>query len=288
MTDLAWVVLRGAGLVLLFQGAGAALFAAAFRRFLTRTGPVIRRTGLRAAIGALLVVAAQYLMEPVHLAGEWAGIADVSLYRMVLGSSLGAALGVRLAGLAGVAIGLAGDGPVSRAAALGGSLTALGSFVLTGHTTVAAHRLLLAPLLLVHLFIAAWWFGSLWPLRQALTLEPREQAARLTGAFSAVAVWLVPLIPLAGLGLALELLPDWAALLAPYGLLLILKVALFAGVMALAAVNRLRLTPALARGEPAALPRLRRSVAAEYALICAVLAATAVLTGFLSPSSAGA
>lgn len=288
MSDLAWVVLRGAGLVLLFQGAGAALFAAAFRRFLTRTGPVIRRTGLRAAIGALLVVAAQYLMEPVHLAGEWAGIADVSLHRMVLGSSLGAALAVRLAGLAGVAVGLAHDGPVRRAAALGGSLTALGSFALTGHTTVGAHRLALALFLLVHLFIAAWWFGSLWPLRQALTLEPREQAARLTGAFSAVAVWLVPLIPLAGLGLALELLPDWAALLAPYGLLLILKVGLFAGLMALAAVNRLRLTPALARGEPAALPRLRRSVAAEYALICAVLAATAVLTGFFSPSSAGA
>jgi putative copper resistance protein D len=288
MSDLAWVVLRGAGLVLLFQGAGAALFAATFRRFLTRTGPVMRRTGLRAAIGALLAVAAQYLMEPVHLAGEWAGIAEVSLHRMVLGSSLGAALALRLAGLAGVAIGLAGEGPVSRAAALGGSLTALGSFALTGHTMVAAHRLWLAPLLLVHLFIAAWWFGSLWPLRQALTLEPREQAARLTRVFSAVAVWLVPLIPVAGLGLALGLLPGWAALLAPYGQLLMLKVALFAGVMALAAVNRLRLTPALARGEPAALPRLRRTVAAEYVLLCAVLAATAVLTGFLSPASADA
>jgi putative copper export protein len=283
MTDLAWVALRGAALVLLFQGAGAALFGAAFGRLLTRAGPTIRRTGLRAAIGALLALAADYLMEPVHLAGEWGGIADASLHRWVLESSLGSALAVRLAGLAGVAIGLAGEGPARRAIALAGSVTALGSFALTGHTAVAAHRLWLAPLLLAHLFIAAFWFGSLWPLRQALTLEPREQVTRLMWAFSAVAVWLVPLIPLAGAGVAAALLPDWASLLAPYGLLLILKLALFAALMALAAANKLRLTPQLARGEPTALPRLRRSVAAEYALICAVLATTAVLTGFFSP-----
>ncbi len=284
MTDLAWAVLRGAGLVLLFQGAGAALFSVGFGRFITHAGPAIRRSGLRAAGGALVVLAGQYLMEPVHMAGEWAGIGDASLHRMVLGSSLGAALAVRLAGLAGVVIGLALDRPAAKAVLLGGSLAALSSFALTGHTSVAPHRLLLASLLLAHLVVVAFWFGSLWPLRQVLALESREQAARVMEAFSSVAVWLVPLIPLAGAGMALELLPDWAALLAPYGLMLILKLALFAGLMGLAAANRLRLTPALARGEPAALARLRRSVAAEYALICAVLAATAVLTGFLSPA----
>ena len=283
MTDLAWVVLRGAGLVLLFQGAGAALFSVGFERLLTDAGPAIRRTALRAATAALLVLAGQYCMEPVHLAGEWAGIADASLHRLVLGSSLGAALAVRLAGLAGVAVGLALDHPAAKAAALGGSVAALSSFALTGHTSVAPHRLLLALLLLTHLLIVAFWFGSLWPLRQVLAFERREQAARVIEAFSSLAVWLVPLIPLAGLGLALELLADWAALLKPYGLLLLLKLALFAGLMGLAAVNRLRLTPALAGGEPAALPRLRGSVTAEYVLICVVLAVTAVLTGFFSP-----
>ena len=283
MTDLAWVALRGAGLVLLFQGVGAALFGVAFERLLTRAGPAIRRTALRASGGALAVLAVQYLMEPVHLAGEWAGIADASLHRMVVGSSLGASLGVRLAGLVAVAIGLSRSGPAAKAVALAGSVAALASFALTGHTSVAPHRLLLASLLLAHLAIVAFWFGSLWPLRQVLALEPREPAARVVEAFSSVAVWLVPLIPLAGIGMAVELLPDWAALLTPYGLVLILKLSLFAGLMGLAAANRLRLTPALARGEPGALPRLRRTVAAEYALICVVLGATAVLTGFLSP-----
>src|ERR671922_2051415 len=107
MTDLTWLVLRGVGLVLLFQGAGAALFSVGFERWLTRSGSAIRRTGLRASSGALAVLAAQYLMEPVHMAGEWSGIADASLHRLVLGSSLGAALAVRLAGVAGVVIGLA-------------------------------------------------------------------------------------------------------------------------------------------------------------------------------------
>jgi putative copper export protein len=203
---------------------------------------------------------------------------------MVLGSSLGAALALRFAGLASVAIGLAAVGPAAKAAALGGSAAALVSFALTGHTSVAPHRLILASFLLAHLAIAAFWFGSLWPLRQVLALELREQAARVLEAFSSVAVWLVPLIPLAGAGMAIGLLPDWTALLAPYGLVLILKLALFAVLMVLAAANRSRLTPALAGGEPAALPRLRRTVTVEYVLICAVLAATAVLTGFLSPA----
>ena len=56
-----------------------------------------------------------------------------------------------------------------------------------------------------------------------------------------------------------------------------------AALLGLAALNKLRLSPALARGEPGALPRFRRSVAAEYVLICAVLVVTAVLTGFFSP-----
>src|SRR4029077_6891351 len=99
MTDLAWVALRAASLVLLFQAAGAALFTAAFAHRLTRSAPAIRRTGVRAAGGALTVLAVQSLFEPVHLAGEWAGIADASLHRLVLSSSTGAAYAVRAADL---------------------------------------------------------------------------------------------------------------------------------------------------------------------------------------------
>jgi putative copper export protein len=287
MTDLAWVALRAASLVLLFQAAGAALFIAAFAHRLTRSAPAIRRTGVRVAAAALLVLAAQYLLEPVHLAGEWAGIADPSLHRLVLSSSTAAALAVRAAGLAGVVLGLRREGSAANTTGVAGSLAALSSFALTGHAALDAHRLWLAPLLLVHLILVAFWFGSLWPLRQLCALEPREPAARVIAAFSSGALGLVPLIPLAGAGMAALLLPDFAALLAPYGLLLGAKLLLFAALMGLAALNKLRLAPALARGEPGALLRFRRAVAAEYVLICAVLAVTAVLTGFFSPAETG-
>src|SRR2546429_3498436 len=109
MTELAWVALRAASFVLLFQAAGAALFSAAFAHRLAHSAPAIRGTGVRAAAGALAVLAAQYLIEPVHLAGEWAGIADASLHRLVLSSSTGAALAVPGARGAGGAARARGD-----------------------------------------------------------------------------------------------------------------------------------------------------------------------------------
>ena len=57
----------------------------------------------------------------------------------------------------------------------------------------------------------------------------------------------------------------------------------FGGLMILASANKWRFGPALSRGEAQALPSFRGSLAAEYAIIVAVLAATAVLTAFFSP-----
>jgi len=137
----------------------------------------------------------------------------------------------------------------AKTTGVAGCLAAVGSFALTGHTALDAHRLLLAPLLLVHLILVAFWFGSLWPLRQLCALEPREQAARVIEAFSSGALGLVPLIALAGAGIAAVLLPDFAALLAPYGLLLSAKLMLFAALMALAAAQQAAAGPrAGARG----------------------------------------
>jgi putative copper export protein len=91
-------------------------------------------------------------------------------------------------------------------------------------------------------------------------------------------------IPLAGAGIAALLLPRFVALWEPYGRLLGVKLALFAVLMVLATLNKRRFAPALARGEPGALPRFRRTVALEYVLICATLAASAALTGLYSPA----
>src|ERR1700733_6935784 len=173
-------------------------------------------------------------------------------------------------------------GPARRRLALIGAAAIIASFALTGHTAVNAWRALLAPLLLTHIAIVTFWFGSLAPLRQVLRLEPAAQAAAAVARFSALAVWLVPPIAVAGIGMALLLLPDAAALRRPYGLMLLTKVALFALLMGLAAVNRLRLAPALARSQAREPPR--RTLALEFVLICVVLAVTALLTGRYSPA----
>ncbi|HEV3182522.1 MAG TPA: CopD family protein [Steroidobacteraceae bacterium] len=288
MIEGIWLVLRAAGLVLSLQAAGAALFSALFgRHALAHSACAIHRVGRRAALAAVALLAAQAAFEPVHLAGEASGLADATLWRLFLSSSAAAALLVRIAGLACVALAWRLSAPGSWALALAGSLATVSSFLLTGHTSVHPARPWLASLLFVHLAIVAFWFGSLWPLRQVTALEPRAQAARAIAAFSALAVWVVPVIALAGAGMAVVLLPDFAALTQPYGLLLLGKIALFALLMGLAAMNRLRLTPALERGAARAPAQLRRSMALEYALIGATLVLTAVMSGSFSPTERG-
>jgi putative copper export protein len=113
-----------------------------------------------------------------------------------------------------------------------------------------------------HLLIVAFWFGALAPLYWVTHCEALDHAAGVVAGFSAIAGWLVPGILVAGLALALVLL-----------------------LMALAAHNKWRLTPVLSAGAATALPKLRRSIAAEYVLVVVVLVLTAVLTAFFSPES---
>jgi copper transport protein len=65
-------------------------------------------------------------------------------------------------------------------------------------------------------------------------------------------------------------------------LILSAKILIVAGMLALAALNKWRLVPALRQGE-GALPRLRRSILGEAALAGAVFMATAVLTSVPPP-----
>jgi putative copper resistance protein D len=280
MIEGAWLVLRAAGLVLTFQATGTALFSIAFARQLTASAPAIYQLGRRAALAALLILALQLLLEPAHMAGEWSGAADPAVLRMLRESPGAAALAVRGVGLAYVAMGAGRGAPLLLLPAV---CAVLGSFTLSGHTLSHDHRAVLAALLLVHLAIVTFWFGALLPLRQILSRASCADAARVLAAFSAVALWLVPLIALAGATLAALLLPDLAALGRPYGRLLLAKLTLFAALMGLAALNRLRLTPGLAAGQVPAAVWLRRSIALEYLLICAALAISAVLTGSFSP-----
>jgi putative copper export protein len=94
---------------------------------------------------------------------------------------------------------------------------------------------------------------------------------------------MVPAIALAGIAIAVAIVPTWAALWTPYGLLLSGKLLGFAMLMGLAALNKLKLGPALAQGSQAASRALRCSLIVEFVFIASVLAVTATMTAMFSP-----
>ena len=194
---------------------------------------------------------------------------------------------MQLLGLALVALGLrrAPTTGLRFWPAILGAVLCIAAFTLTGHTVTAAHRSLSALTLALHLAVIAFWLGALLPLRLATLCEEPVVAGEAVAAFSAVAIWLVPLIALAGIGLMVLLLPDMTALRQPYGLFLLGKIGLYLGLMGLAGLNKWLYGPGLARSAAAAV-RFRRTVALEFVLICVVLAVTAVMTAFYSPEAA--
>lgn len=309
MTDILSVVLRALSFVLQLQAAGAAFFAAAFGPALTISLSSVRSLARIAAIAAFFAAAGRYVLEAARMAGDMSGVFDSSLQTMAWNSSVGGAFSVRELGLLLIIAGTQTSSVRLTAerffkpsttlspglwlkrlssrgftiAGVGGAVLVAASFTLTGHTSTSGWRWLLAPLLLAHLLIVAFWFGSLAPLYLVTLRESRERAARVVALFSAAAFWLIPLIMVAGVAITVLLLPSVAALWQPYGLLVMAKGCLFAVLLALAAFNKWRFGPALANGDLSAGRVFRQMVIAECVLIVVVLSVTAVMTTFFSP-----
>ncbi len=169
---------------------------------------------------------------------------------------------------------------------VGGLLSAivLGSLALGGHgaddTGSAGVWHLGADIL--HLLAAGGWLGALIPLifvlRQARRPDwlPIAQPAMLR--FSTLGLVTVATLIATGLVNSWYLVGNLPALVGtPYGQLLLVKLALFAAMLSLAAVNRVRLTPRLLgspsghAGVPDPLRRLSRNAACETGLALCVL-----------------
>jgi putative copper resistance protein D len=186
-------------------------------------------------------------------------------------------------GLTVIAVTAMKSGAGRQSLAVVGATLTLSSFLFTGHTADHAQRWLLAILLIIHLMIAAFWFGALLAFLVTATRESPQAYGVMVRDFSKTASLLVPFVLLAGLLMAFVLMPDLAALSAPYGNLLLFKIAAFTLLMTLAAWNKFRLSPALVSQAPGALTRFGRIVAVEWILIALVLGATAIMTGLFSP-----
>ena len=268
----------------LFQAAGIALFLAIFGNHVAVSGAIIRRLGLIAAVSGIILVIAHLALEAARMADDFEGVMDADLQSLAVRSTNGATHGLQLLGLILMAVGLARSHRLGVVWALAGAVLAIFAFSLTGHTSVHPVRWLLAPILLLHLSIVAFWFGALAPLCIVTGREARQDAAWILEKFSRIAGWLVPCILVAGLAMAFILIPSVSVLRQPYGELLVAKVLVFGLLLGLAALNRWRFVPKLASDPARAHAALRRSIATEYVFIVAVLSLTAVLTTFYSPN----
>jgi len=281
--DGASALLRSLGFVLMFQAAGAVFFAALASDLLDRSARTISRLQLWCAVAAAVVMALHLALESARLAGNYAGMFDPALQSLVLTTSGARAHAAQIIGLAAIAFGAMGASGSFRLVAAAGAVMTVAAFLLTGHTSVGEWRAELAPMLLVHLLIVAFWFGSLLPLHAMLRQETNAVAAAALQQFSSKAVLLVPFIAVAGVRLLLGIahgLPDFRA---PYGALILAKIAGFTLLLGLAAWNKTILVPAVAAGKPGASGVLQWSILAEFSLLVAVLSITAIMTSFYSP-----
>jgi len=265
-----------------------------------RTAPFAR--GIVAVAAGVLALASALglLAQTSAMAGSIAeGMKPESLLAVVSGMDLGKAAIVRiLAAAAALVILLASRG--GRWTWILGSLlgaVATASFAWSGHAAASegAGKIVHLGADIAHGWAAAVWVGAL--VVFFMLLRPRgptsEAVTSLHGAlhgFAGVGTVLVAILVATGLVNSWFLVSPqrieglWTT---PYGRLLSLKVLLFGAMLALAAANRFRLTPALGRvlgrsGETAALSALRWSVMIEAAVGIMVLALVAWF-GTLAP-----
>lgn len=166
----------------------------------------------------------------------------------------------------------AGRAPLRRGCGLAALAGAGIALALSGHAGAASPQWLTRPAVFLHGVGVAYWVGALMPLA-AVVRRFRARALAAVRRFSNGALVAVTILTLAGLVLSAIQIEAPANLAGTeYGRILIVKIVLVGGLLGLAALNRLWLTPALARRCRPGGHWLVRSVLAEIALAVIILA----------------
>ena len=296
-------------------GAGAG-WAAASTAFAGR----LRALLLVAAGAGALSAAAALVLQGAVAAGTTAQVAfDAEVIRDVLGTRFGVVWGLGIAAWVLVAALAAAPRPVpvlrpasvgatglampgsGRLVALGVPLAALAALpALGGHASVQSPVALLLPANVVHVLAMAAWFGGVvvlvFALRAATVRLDGGDRTRLLAAvvsrFSALAGIAIAVLLASGIVQGLVEVRTLTNLVdTAFGRAVLIKVVLFAAIVALGAVNRRRHLPSLAAAARDGTPpgraghALRRTLTAELALGAAALAVTGALAGY-APSVA--
>lgn len=243
-----------------------------------------RVRGLVLGFGALGLVAtaASFALRGAALTGDASGMTDPEMLGLLWSTPVGTALSYRLVGLSMLLTGVLFGRRGLYLATIGG-LVAVRSFDHIGHIP-DRDTWLLDAVLLAHLLTVAFWIGILTPLRRlALTPATFARCAEVSRRFGHVASVTVPALILAGGYMAVELTGSVAALTGTaYGLALVLKIVLVAGLLGLAALNKLRFVPGLERGAPDAAAALATTIRWEWTAVMLILGVTAVMTTTLT------
>ena len=267
---LIWLT-RVALYVGLFAGVGGAFFVAwiARERVASRILSAILAAGIAAAALSVGLQGLDVLGLPLS------ALVSAAPWQIAMGTSLGPSLLIAIAamalGLVALRGGITHPARALSALALASSGLALAA---SGHAATAPPQALTRPAVFLHAVAVAFWLGALLPLALLLA-RPKGQVLPIVGRFSSVAMAVVAVLVASGLALAVVQLERLSALVdTSYGLILSVKLVLVAVLLALAALNRFRLTPRLQCDGGAAKPLLR-SIAAECGLAIAILLAVA-------------
>lgn len=250
---------------------------------------------LARALGVLAVVSTALVLAAA--AAEATGDLTVAvrlrtLWQAVGGTAFGQVWLLRLAFSVYVAATAFRQRPWDRRLAAA-SAVLLASIALAGHSRIPGGPLGWVHVLAdaAHLLAAGAWVGGLYALLLALRLRRmgRENVAAIVlRGFSGMASAAVLTVALTGVLKGVLLVGSPRGVFTPYGLVLIVKLMLFAGMAVLALRSRYETTPALERNPPDPAPllgQLRRQVRLEFALGILVLAAVGLLGALEPPAS---
>jgi copper transport protein len=271
----AWlpVALRALGRIALLFAAGMALFRillrppAALDAMLDRG---IRRLAI-AAIAALILLVGIDGAERTGLG--WLGLFAIETWQA---AAVTPTVWLQLVSLAGLGLlALAPRGPLAAA----GALASFATLAASGHALTHLPAPAGQAMMIGHGIAAALWIGAIAPLRAALAADAGPATAILFRRFHTLAAIAVAVVLASGFALAWILLPRIADLWASdYGLRLSAKLAAVATMLALAGINRFRLTgPALA-GADTMCARLRRVLALDLGVAALAVALAAGLS----------
>ncbi|RON12195.1 copper homeostasis membrane protein CopD [Pseudomonas frederiksbergensis] len=251
-----------------------------------------------AVLGALLSVASMLMMVSA-MSGE-SDFAELRphIEMMVLETDVGLACVVRIVALviAGLAVMLRAPGLSLLVAAFAGAI-ALSSLAWNGHGAMdeGSRRDWHFAVDILHLLAAGAWLGALLAFALMAKINALQTEARIrllvraVNRFEVIGAVIVVLITVTGVVNYLFIVGPKLdeVFLSTYGVLLFIKVMLFAGMLVLAALNRFHLGPFLERSlrdgqYTVAANALRRSVVVEWVAAVLIVGLVAWL-GTLSP-----